>query len=510
MRAAIILGGLASIALACINPDTDPCALAFKIHAAEAGPFCAKYTQSSDIADIALPAFVAPCGNKPKKISRACHCMHGKTTLATVARSTSAVVVHSAAPSSNVTSVAATTTANGTVARTSVASKSTSKATSKATTYTAVTPTTSKAVTPTATQAVITAVPSAPAGCTATTYADIASVVAKCKNIVLHNIFAPANSPIDLRNLQRGSTVTFSGKTTFGTTRNYNFDVIIVQGTDITITGAPGHVIDGNGQAYWDRYGSNGGSAKPDHFFVVKDVVNGVISNLNIQNWPVHCFSITGAKGLLITGLNLDNSAGDAPNALSGGQPAAHNTDGFDISHSDSVTLKNNVVKNQDDCVAVTSGSNILVTEMTCLNGHGLSVGSVGGKSSNVVSNVTFSNSIVQDSENGCRIKSNAGTTGTINTVLFKNIKMSNIKYYGIGVQQDYLNGGPTGRPTNGVKISGVTFEGVTGTTKGSSAYDHYILCGSGSCTNFQFNDVKISGGGRSSKCNFPSTGCPA
>ena len=49
----------------------------------------------------------------------------------------------------------------------------------------------------------------------------------------------------------------------------------------------------------------------------------------------------------------LDNSAGDAPNDLSDGLPAAHNADGFDISSSDTVTLRNVKVHNQDDCVAV-------------------------------------------------------------------------------------------------------------------------------------------------------------
>ena len=52
---------------------------------------------------------------------------------------------------------------------------------------------------------------------------------------------------------------------TFGTTADDDFDPIYIGGTDITITGAPGHVIDGNGAAYWDGEGSNGGSAKYVH-----------------------------------------------------------------------------------------------------------------------------------------------------------------------------------------------------------------------------------------------------
>lgn len=99
---------------------------------------------------------------------------------------------------------------------------------------------------------------------------------------------------------------------------------------------------------------------------------------------------------------------------------------------------------NQDDCVAVTSGSNILVTGLYCSGGHGLSIGSIGGKSNNTVAGVTFSNSQVVNSENACRIKSNYGKTGTITGVTYENITLSGISDYGIDVQQDYLNGGPT------------------------------------------------------------------
>lgn len=127
-------------------------------------------------------------------------------------------------------------------------------------------------------------------------------------------------------------------------------------------------------------------------------MINGVISNLNIQNWPTHCFDVTGCDGLTITGLTLDNSAGDASNSASGTKAAAHNSDGFDFLSNDNVIFSNTVVKNQDDCVAVTSGTIITVTGMTCSGGHCLSIGSVGGNSNNVVSGITFSDSTISDS----------------------------------------------------------------------------------------------------------------
>lgn len=71
-----------------------------------------------------------------------------------------------------------------------------------------------------------------------------------------------------------------------------------------------------------------------------------------------------------MTGLTLNNSAGDAANSASDGKAAAHNSDGFDFSSSNNVVLSNTIVMNQDDCVAVTSGENITVTGMTCSGGQ--------------------------------------------------------------------------------------------------------------------------------------------
>ncbi|KAH7413260.1 BcPG3, endopolygalacturonase 3 [Cadophora sp. MPI-SDFR-AT-0126] len=474
MRSSVFIGALLPLALACDSPKNDACASAMTASSGVAGPFCATYTTAVVTATSGLPAFASACGNASKKLSSACSCLSVATTMQT--------------------SIKATTTSTKSAV---VSTKSSSAATIVKSSSTTIVKTTSAA-----------SVGNAPASCTVSEYAQITSVVAACTNIVLENISAPASSTILLNKLKTGSTVTFAGKTTFGTTANDDFDPIYIGGTDITITGAPGHVIDGNGPAYWDGQGSNGGSSKPDHFIVLHNMVNGVISNLNIQNWPVHCFDVTGCDGMLLTGLNLDNTAGNAPNSASGSKPAAHNSDGFDFSSSNNVVLSNTVVKNQDDCVAVTSGTNVTVTGMTCSGGHGLSIGSVGGKSNNVVSGITFSDSTVTNSENGCRIKTNSGTTGSIEDITYKNIKLSSITIYGVDVQQDYLNGGPTGTPTNGVTIKGVTFDNVTGTAT-SSATDYYILCGTG-CSDFTFTDVSISGGGKASSCNYPSTGCPA
>jgi polygalacturonase len=131
---------------------------------------------------------------------------------------------------------------------------------------------------------------------------------------------------------------------------------------------------------------------RPDHFIVVNKMTAGsVIENLHIQNWPTHLFSISSCSDLTMRNMLLDNSAGDAPNAISGGLPAAHNSDGFDVSTTNNSLIYDNTVYNQDDCVAITSGNNITVDNMYCSGGHGLSIGSVGGKSNNNVTNIVVS-----------------------------------------------------------------------------------------------------------------------
>jgi polygalacturonase len=222
--------------------------------------------------------------------------------------------------------------------------------------------------------------------CHVSSYSGVAAAVSSCTNITLDGIAVPGNTTLDLTKLKAGTVVTFAGKTTFAYA-DANYDMIKVAGTDVTITAEKGAIIDGNGQAWWDGLGSNGGVAKPNHFITIsKAIGKSVVKNLVIQNYPVHCFSISGSNGLVVENIFLNNTAGEAPNSRSNGLAAAHNTDGFDISSTDGMVLRDSKVLNQDDCVAITSGNSITVSNMYCDGGHGLSIGSVGGKVSNIFS----------------------------------------------------------------------------------------------------------------------------
>ncbi|KAF2125788.1 glycoside hydrolase family 28 protein [Dothidotthia symphoricarpi CBS 119687] len=334
--------------------------------------------------------------------------------------------------------------------------------------------------------------------CTFTTAAAAIKGKAACSTITLSNIAVPAGTTLDLTKLTSGTTVIFSGTTSFGY-KEWEGPLISVSGTKITVQGASGHVIDANGAKWWDGKGSNGGKTKPK-FFYAHSMKQSSISNLNVKNTPVQGFSINSSTDLTLSGITIDNSAGDVTNG-------GHNTDAFDVGSSTGITITGANVKNQDDCLAINSGTNIVFTKGTCSGGHGLSIGSVGGRSDNVVKDVTISDSTIKNSDNGVRIKTVYGATGSVSGVTYSGITLSNISKYGIVIEQDYENGSPTGSPTTGVPITGLTVKNVKGSIA-SSGTDVYILCGKGACSNWTWSGNALTGGKKSSTCaNIPSGG---
>jgi polygalacturonase len=212
-----------------------------------------------------------------------------------------------------------------------------------------------------------------------------------CPTITLSNIAVPAGTTFDLSKLADGTTVIFSGTTTWGY-QEWDGSLLQIGGKNITIQGAPGAILNPDGARWWDGEGDNG-KVKPK-FFAAHNLVDSTITSLLIKNTPRQAVSIAGCRNLTITGMTIDNSAGDAGSL-------GHNTDGFDIGTSEDVVIDGATVWNQDDCVAVNSGVNITFKNGFCSGGHGLSIGSVGGRSNNTVDTVTFSNSTVQKSVNG-------------------------------------------------------------------------------------------------------------
>ncbi|KAI1259748.1 glycoside hydrolase [Xylariaceae sp. FL1019] len=348
------------------------------------------------------------------------------------------------------------------------------------------------------------------AACHCTAWSEVSAAQLSCTDMTLDNVNVPASSGLSLTALKPAATVTFVGNTSFEYTPSTGYKMVYISGNNAKIVGAPGSFFDGGGPLYWDGLG-NGGNPKPGNFMKLSLTNFSTFENITVINTPTHAIDLDGAYNSTVQNIIIDNSLGFAPNALSNGSAAAHNTDAFDVAQAENMLLQNIQVWNQDDCVALSVSNNVTFRNFYCSGSHGLSIAGGGtGPGQNMVrTNSSFTDSIVTNGSIGLRIKTDLNSTGSVVNVTYSNIAISNISSQGIDIIQNYYNGGPYGDyASNGVAIHNLTFANITGTS-GEGAMDYYIFCGNGSCSDFTFDDVRITGGTLNSSCNYPSTGCP-
>lgn len=196
--------------------------------------------------------------------------------------------------------------------------------------------------------------------------------------------------------------------------------------------------------------------------------------------------SIFDSHYLTLDHITLDNSEGD--------KNGARNTDFIDIGSSSHITISNCHAHTQDDCLAVNSGSEIHFTNNVCENTHGISVGSVGGRPDNKVDGVYVSDSHVINAMHGIRIKTVSGAKCLVNNVQFTDVTLENISMYGVLFAQNYQNGRFDGQLASGCPLTNIKLSGITGTV-GQRGTPVYIATGQGAASNWEWNDVDISGG---------------
>ncbi|KAH9084094.1 hypothetical protein Ae201684P_020351 [Aphanomyces euteiches] len=300
--------------------------------------------------------------------------------------------------------------------------------------------------------------------------------VSSCANLVISSLQVPAGVTLNLTNLQDGATVTFTGTTTFGT-KLWDGPLIMLRGTNLKVNG-PG-TLDGQGAWYWPQ----GQSVTRPVFFRLNRVEKSALSGFTIKNMPYRTFSIVNSVDTVITGLTLDSKAGDG---------LAKNTDGFDLSRNNGVSITNNTVYNQDDCLAMQSSTNTLFAFNTCSGGHGISIGSLGGAEVNVSSTVdglTVRNNKIIDNTNGLRIKTIIDLKGLVTNVKYIDNTLTNVKN-AIVMHSDYnkTRGGYSGNPTSEVTITNITISGLTGTA--TNLYD--VLTNPSVVSNWYWSGINV------------------
>ncbi|KAH9327033.1 hypothetical protein KI387_007211, partial [Taxus chinensis] len=228
----------------------------------------------------------------------------------------------------------------------------------------------------------------------------------------------------------------------------------------ITIVG--NGVLDGQGAAWWklsqydNEDSSDGGTNLPSvrptalRFYGSYDVS---VEGITIQNSPQCHLKFDSCTSVKVVGVTISSPA-NSPN-----------TDGIHLQNSRDVEIHHSSMACGDDCVSIQTGcSGIRVHNINCGPGHGISIGGLGKDGTKAcVSNVSVYDSNIKDTLNGVRIKTWPGGVGSVKSLSFSNIQVSNVRVP-IVIDQFYCDNKACPARSSAVFISGVTYEKVTGT----------------------------------------------
>ncbi|CAI5742018.1 unnamed protein product [Peronospora destructor] len=291
-------------------------------------------------------------------------------------------------------------------------------------------------------------------GCNLTGTYKKGTDISSCTSITVDSLRVPPGVTLDLSKAKKGAIIQFKGTTIFGA-QKWAGPLVLLEGTDLTVKG--NGVLDGQGSWYWKQ----GESITRPVFFRLQYVISSTVSEITIKNMPFQTFRIFNCKDTTLTGLTIDARAGNG---------IAKNTDGFGMSMNDHVTVTNNTIYNQDDCLGMQSSTNTVFTGNYCCGGNGISIGSIGGNSvsqSTTVQGLLVKGNTVVDSVNGLRIKTIIDLKGLVSDVMYVDNDLINVKN-AIVIRSDYnkKTGDYTNTATSQVQITGITVSGLTGSAK--------------------------------------------
>ncbi|CAA0839142.1 Probable polygalacturonase [Striga hermonthica] len=213
-----------------------------------------------------------------------------------------------------------------------------------------------------------------------------------------------------------------------------------------------GGIIDGAGREWWARSCKKNASNQAVTFHKCKNLK---VKNITFFNSPqmhmafTHCTHVKASRITVI-------APADSPN-----------TDGIHISASTHFKLEDVIIGTGDDCLStVSNSSKIRVKNIVCGPGHGISIGILGKyNSSSSVNDVIVNGAFLFSTENGVRIKTWQGGSGIARKITFENIWMNNVSNP-IIIDQYYCDSSTTClNQTSSVRIDGVTFRNIKGTS---------------------------------------------
>lgn len=251
-----------------------------------------------------------------------------------------------------------------------------------------------------------------------------------------------------------------------------------------------GGLIDGKGDNWWNlpckpHKGINGTTMRGPcdspvaiRFF---GSTNLTVRGLRIINSPQFHIRIDSCQNVNVDSLVIKSPA-NSPN-----------TDGIHVENTNDVTIYNSVISNGDDCISIGAGThNLDIRNITCGPGHGISIGSLGVHNSKAcVSNITVSNCVIKHSDNGVRIKTWQGGSGSVSSVNFDKIHMDTVKNPVI-IDQYYCLSTNCTNQTSAISINAITYSNIKGTYDPRAPPVHLACSDSVPCTNITLSGLEL------------------
>ncbi|QHN85046.1 Polygalacturonase [Arachis hypogaea] len=251
-----------------------------------------------------------------------------------------------------------------------------------------------------------------------------------------------------------------------------------------------GGLIDGRGEKWWNlpckpHKGINGttlpgpcDSPVAIRFFMSSNLR---IEGLKIKNSPKFHFRFEDCQNVHIEKLIIRSPA------------LSPNTDGIHIENTNNVRIYNSLISNGDDCVSIGAGCyNVDIKNIKCGPSHGISIGSLGNYNSRAcVWNITVSESVIKNSDNGVRIKTWQGGRGSVSMVTFESIHMDNVRNP-IIIDQYYCPLKNCINQTSAVSVSNVSYSNIRGTYDFRSFPMRFACSDSVPCTDIMLSQVEL------------------
>ncbi|KAL1552025.1 galacturonan 1,4-alpha-galacturonidase [Salvia divinorum] len=251
----------------------------------------------------------------------------------------------------------------------------------------------------------------------------------------------------------------------------------------LTISG--GGVLDGQGQETWKRNdcGTNKACVKPPINLFLKSITNSIIHDITTKDSKFFHANCVESRNVTFQRFTV-SAPGDSKN-----------TDGLHMARSNSITVIDSVIGTGDDCISMGDGlSNIIVKNITCGPGHGISIGSLGKYTYETdVKGIRVEGCTLSSTTNGIRIKTfpSSPIAITVSDIHFVGITMVNVSRP-IIFDQEYCPGKPcpVAKPSQ-IKISDVEIAGITGTSATSEVVT-FVCSKDKPCDNIRIGAIDL------------------